>query len=152
MPQSVVKDADAGAARPQRASQNRAKDRGDVTGNQLLAQKEAAAEQRAREAAEQDALIEAEQTQRRNTTVVIDYTGADTVLEDPEPEPGEELSPTVTFIAKAGAEEMTYGIELNRDGTVRHGRPRIFNFKEGQRYEVPRDLYEHMDSRGLVWH
>jgi len=153
MAQSVVRDADAGAAKPQRAVQSgrNVKPRGDVTGNALQAQKDALAEQRAREAAEQDAAIQAEQVQRRNTTIQIDYTGVDIAIEDPEPEDG-ELPERVTFIAKAGAEEMTYGIELNQDGSVRHGRPRTFNFKEGQRYEVPRDLYEHMDQRGLVWH
>lgn len=152
MPQTIVKDADAGAATPQRAAQNRARSQGDVTGNKLQAQKEAAAAQAAQEAADQDALIQQERDRRASTTVVIDYTGADTVLEDPEPEPGTELPPTVTFVAKAGAEEMTYGIELDREGNVRHGKPRTFNFKEGQRYEVPRDLFEHMDKRGLVWH
>lgn len=151
MAQATVRDADAGAAKPQRAVQNRAKDRGDVTGNQMLKLKAEQSEQRARDAAAQDATIEAEQKVRRNTTIQIDYTGSDTVLEDPEPE-DDELPERVTIIAKAGAEDMTYGIELNQDGSVRHGRPRIFHFKEGQRYEIPIDLYLHMDARNLVWH
>lgn len=149
MPQTVVSDADAGAAKPQRAVSNKVTNRGDVTGNKLRQQKDEAALAAAQAAEEQDALIEAEDERKRNTVIEVDYHGADVALAAPE---RDDLGEVVEFIAKAGAEEMTYGIERNADGSFRHGRPRTFHFQEGQRYRVPRDLYEHMDSRGLVWH
>lgn len=149
MPQSIVKDADAGAAKPQRAVQNRTPARGDVTGSNMQAAQAAQAQTAAELAYEQELIAREQEAAKRNTTVQIDYTGSDTVLDTPEID---DTSERVVFRAKAGAEDLTYGLELDNDGNVRHGKPRTFHFVEGQRYEVPRDLYEHMDSRNLVWH
>lgn len=60
----------------------------------------------------------------------------------PAPRPTRALSPTVRVRIDQDVEKMTYG--------MRDGEPNNFNFKEGLQYDVPREVAEHLDERGLV--
>jgi hypothetical protein len=48
--------------------------------------------------------------------------------------------PRVTFRVNSDVENMTYGAGTN------------YTFKEGQRYSGTQDLYNHLDSIGLIYH
>ena len=48
--------------------------------------------------------------------------------------------PKVTFRVNSDVENMTYGAGNN------------YTFKEGQRYSGTQDLYNHLDSIGLIYH
>lgn len=56
--------------------------------------------------------------------------------------PARALSPMVRVRIDQDVEKMTYG--------MRDGEPNNFNFKEGLQYEIPREVAEHLDDRGLV--
>lgn len=133
--------------------------RGDVTAlqqNALNDQRDADAAQKA--AADKHAR-EVEEYDRKHR--VVDYSGADTPL--PEPERVEDDSnPYREVIAKYDVEQMAYGRivisepEYNEYGELtvaaQLGGIRYLNFQEGRRYNVPKALADHMDERGLLWH
>lgn len=132
--------------------------RGDVTAMQVQAleeERDANAAQKAREDAHRR---EVEEYAKKHE--VIDYSGADTPL--PEPEPVENDEPLREFIAKYTVEDMAFGriinspAEFNENGECTKpadlGGIRYLNFEEGRRYRVPKSLYMHLDERGLIWH
>lgn len=102
---------------------------------------------------------EVEDYEARNT--VIDYTGADTPLAEPEAEINKE-NPYREIIIKYAIDQMAFGREIIQDAeydergniTVppRLGGIRYFSFAEGRRYKVPRELADHLDERGYVFH
>jgi hypothetical protein len=132
--------------------------RGDVTALQAQALEEQRDAKLAQEAADKARLREVEDFTKKNT--VIDYSGADVPL--PEPEKAESDEPYRVITIKYAIEQMAFGREVLVDAEYNeHGectRPaqlggiRFFDFDEGRRYNVPRAMADHLDERGLVWH
>lgn len=127
--------------------------RGDVTARakqSLEADRDEAARQAAADiAAQEDAERQARQVN------VIDYTKPYVTEVAPSAGPEEQEldeNDEITFVCRYGAEQMAYGIEVDPDGNVRHGRVRLLDFEEGHRYKVPYHLYKHLDRIGLVYH
>jgi len=152
----------------QRAARPRAGTR-DATALKA-AELEAAIRQRDEETAIAQAAAKAED--ERFNAQAVDYSGVDTPLEEVKPaaDPDAELPAQVEFRCKMDLPEMTYGrkilvpagTELVRDPdtglVIRQHTPAIlgdvskFNFKEGRKYRVPREMFEHLDRIGAVWH
>lgn len=132
--------------------------RGDVTALQVQALEEQRDANLAKEAAEKAHRREVEELAKKNE--VIDYSGADVPL--PEPEKHEDHSPFREIIAKYDVDQMAFGREIVRDAEYNEdgectrpaelGGIRFLSFQEGRRYRVPRALADHLDERGLVWH
>jgi hypothetical protein len=55
---------------------------------------------------------------------------------------GRALNPIVRVRVDADVDKMTYGMHNNE--------PNNYNFKEGRQYEIPREVAEHLDERGLI--
>jgi hypothetical protein len=51
-------------------------------------------------------------------------------------------SPMVRVRVESDIDKMTYG--------MRNGEPNNFDFKEGLTYEIPREVAEHLDGRGVI--
>jgi hypothetical protein len=130
---------------------------GDMTG----LKKQALEAEHAAEAAEATGRISmtTKAEDERKAHEVIDYTGADAPL--PEPERHEDTAePLVTFRASQQIERMVFGREVreehgkDEDGNdvtvLVPGNLRFFDFEEGRQYRVPRPLYEHLEERGYV--
>lgn len=146
-------------AETNRNTGRRAPARGDVTALQQQALDEDRDRQR-----EEDARAKAERAaveEYAKAHEVIDYSGADEPL--PEPEPVDDHDePYREIIVKYDVEKMAFGREIVKDPEYNEhgeltrdavlGNIRFLNFKEGRRYRVPRALADHMDERGLVWH
>lgn len=62
-------------------------------------------------------------------------------LADEEPEEIVVQTPKVKFRVNADIEEMTFGVRY----------PSL-NFYVGRVYEAPRDIYNHLESKGLIYH
>lgn len=142
-----------------RATGRKAPARGDVTALQMQALEEERDAKAAEELREKKRVKEVEDLAKKHK--VIDYSGADTPL--PEHEEDEDNDdPYREIIARFDVEDMAYGREIIKDPVLNDdgeqiapaelGGIRFLNFKEGRRYRVPRELAEHMDERGLVWH
>lgn len=150
-----------------RTTGRRAPARGDVTALQQQQLDEQRDQERAEATAAAAAARQVEEYTRKNE--VIDYSGADQPL--PEPERRDDSDePYREIIAKYDIPQMTFGREiveevlrdernrpvLDDDGSPVKikvpGRIRELNFREGRRYRVPKALADHMDERGLVWH
>lgn len=61
----------------------------------------------------------------------------------------------VKFRVNSDVEEMTFGREVRMDeetGQQIVGELRTLSFYRGRRYEAPRDIYDHLEARGLVYH
>jgi hypothetical protein len=116
---------------------------GDLTGrNKAALAKEHAEELKARE--NEISLMNAAAAAERDDTV-HDVVPRDTT---PAPAPAAvEVTDTVTvetpmreFRVNTSLENMTYG----------HGNH--FDFEEGVKYRAPKDLYDHLDRLGYIWH
>ena len=131
---------------------------GDVTGlrKQQLEQQHAAEVAEVAERISMNAKVE----DKRKQNEVIDYSGADEPLPEPEPVEAND-EPYVIFRCSGDIERMVFGREVrvehgkDEDGNdvtvLVPGNLRFFDFKEGHQYRVPRDLYEHLDARGYVY-
>lgn len=141
--------------------------RGDQTAVQaqaLEAKKEEAAKVAAAKA---EALAEVDSFKKKN--VVIDYFAdadkpVDDVVED-------EVASTLPFrevTMKYTIDQMTYGMQIvspavyekDEEGNdtrvlaepAQVGGPRYYSFEEGRKYRLPRELADHLDERGYVFH
>jgi hypothetical protein len=143
-----------------RTTGRRAPARGDVTALQQATLDEARDTEQKEAAAEKKRAREVEDYQKKHE--VIDYTGADVPL--PEPEKADvEDEPYQVVTMKYDVEQMAYGREIHQDpeydgetGEMTKaavlGGIRFLNFAEGRRYNVPTPLAQHLDERGLLWH
>lgn len=122
-------------------------------GAQTELQAQHLAAQRDEEAAQAAAelVAQAQNDARQRRTQVTDYTGADEAIIEAEPLADDDQSDR-EFICRVDLPEMTYGIKTDKDGNILHGKPRILKFEEGRRYNVPYDLYMHMERIGAVYH
>jgi hypothetical protein len=112
------------------------------------------------------AQVEAQAENARVNARAVDYSGVDTPLaeETPDTNPDAPLPEFVEFRAKMTLDEMTYGRKIvvpaqyPDENNPSHYIPAVlgdvskYNFKEGRRYKVPREMYEHLDRIGAVWH
>ena len=60
----------------------------------------------------------------------------------PVPQRQRALSPTVRVRIDQDIEKMTYGMYNNE--------PNNYSFKEGLQYDLPREVAEHLEERGLI--
>jgi len=88
-------------------------------------------------------------------TGIIDYTGSDTPVVI-ETAPVEVNDPYVNIRVNSPIEQMTFGRQVLDPGDPETGRPpamgdmNTFTFEEGQAYKVPRELADHLDSKGYL--
>jgi hypothetical protein len=112
---------------------------GDFTGRQteeLIAQNAEELKERVKEIA-----LMAE-VQAEENAVPVDYTAGPVPRPNTELEIGEEvelLSPTRKIIPNTNLESVTFGAGNH------------YNFEEGREYIVPRELADHLSSKGLLW-
>ena len=116
---------------------------GDTTGVEAAKLKEANKEALEARAAEMSTINETEAALKDE---IIDLSDGPQVAPEPEPEVSfdDEVTvdaPTKVFRAADDVEEMTFGAQNPP-----------WNFKRGQQYRVPKDLYDHLDRKGFVWH
>jgi hypothetical protein len=69
----------------------------------------------------------------------VDYTGSDTPLPEIEVHEVEIKNPYRTIRVNSKIENMTFGI----------GTP-LLNFDEGKSYRVPKEMADHLDSKGYL--
>lgn len=64
------------------------------------------------------------------------------------------LAPMVVFRVNTDIEEMTFGREIHYDDNKNQivGELRTMSFFRGRRYRGPRELYDHLESKGLIYH
>lgn len=133
---------------------------GDVTG---LRRQQQAVEHEVELAERADQISMTQQADaHRKQHEIVDYSGAETPLPEPELDEAELAEPYKIFRASCDIEDMVYGREvrvergLGQDGEEHEflvpGALRTFSFEEGRQYRVPRALYEHLDARGYVYH
>lgn len=63
-------------------------------------------------------------------------------------------NPKVVFRVNSDVEDMTFGREVHDDdnGNQVVGELRNLSFYRGRRYRAPRDIYDHLEDRGLIYH
>lgn len=93
----------------------------------------------------------------------IDYTGHQVHEAELVAQAVEVLSPEVSIRVNYPIEDMTFGREVYPVGDPQHplgesatepyvGALRTYTFEEGRSYRVSRDLAEHLDKKGYLWH
>lgn len=147
-------------ARTNRATGKPEPQQGDVTALQLKRDEEAAAEAAAAKVVAEEAEAEAAAYEKKN--VVVDYfEGADTPLPEVNEDEIWDDKPYRVATLKYSVENMSFGRKINRDAYTddngNHipadlGGIRYLNFDEGRRYKLPKDVYDHLDERGFIYH
>lgn len=117
--------------------------------------------------AEADDLADVETYEKKN--IVIDYfENADTPLEVVQEDEVTSTLPYREVVIKYGIENMVFGRKIIRDPEFKKdedgndtwemirpaelGGLRFLNFEEGRRYKLPRELADHLDEHGYVFH
>lgn len=86
----------------------------------------------------------------------VDYTGADIPLPEIEVHEVEINNPYRTIRVNSKIENMTFGRAVERPGDPDNGIPAVmgglpmYNFDEGKSYRVPREMAEHLESKGYL--
>lgn len=110
------------------------------------------------EAAEKMSLATAKAAKEQEQ--VIDYTGADTPVEEVETQEVEVNEPERFIRVNSEIEDMVFGRQVVTPASAdEHGnyRPAVlgplnfFNFSPGKRYKVPRELAEHLSKLGYLY-
>ena len=78
------------------------------------------------------------------------------IPEEPPPPVGVRTTqaPLVVFRVNSDVEDMTFGREVRTDSNGEQiiGELRNLSFYRGRRYKAPRDIYDHLEERGLIYH
>lgn len=134
---------------------------GDMTALRKQAQEETRDVEQAEAAQRLTMAREVDDYEKQHVTV--DYTGADVALPDVEEDDGADERPYREIIVKYDIDKMAFGRDIVTPAVTDEatgvmsvppvlGGIRFFDFKEGRRYRVPRELAEHLDERGYVFH
>jgi len=140
-------------------------------GDQTAVQAQALEAKKAEDAAQAqaEAVAEAEVASFEKKKVVIDYyTDADKPLAEVVEDEVTSTLPYREVTIKYGIENMVFGRKIIRQPEYRKdekgedtwemvrpaelGGLRFLNFEEGRRYRLPRELADHLDEHGYIFH
>jgi hypothetical protein len=118
-------------------------------------------QEQAQRAQELAMVAQAEQEAERQGEVVDYFEGASRPLAEPEfPADQDEAERSWVVRMLMGVEQMTFGREIRREAQYDDegnmtappelGGIRYFDFEEGRRYRLPREMAEHLITKGLA--